>query len=247
MQTQEINPLYINLLTALADLNQLKHVVNQAFKREFNALEDYKKNDGKPDVIVSTEAFVFDNPFSGNSEMYASRTMTVEDLSRAIYWHKNRQYCWLLVSAYEEFERFINAAYQKSVGDKPKKWTLNKALSHFTNTYQSIKSREEENTFKIHLRVAVHLIEKMRHVITHNQSKVTDEERLYQKIIRDSGIRDTNYYHRDFILQYIFEERIFILEVPQKNHPIFNLYHDQYRILVNYLIAYAYLVNDAAT
>jgi hypothetical protein len=244
MHNQVINPLYNDLLSALADLNQLKQVVNHAFRREFDALENYNKSNGISDDIVSREAFGFDNPFSGSLEKYAFRTMTIDDLRRMTYWHKNSQYCWLLMSAYEEFEKFIKAAYFEAAGYQPR--NLNKMLSYFSNNFKSIKSREEKNKFEIHLRIAVHLVEKMRHIIAHNQSKVIDESKFYEKIIADSGISDNNGFHKDFVSQFVYDGKIFILEVPANDHPVLKLYHDRYRVLVSYLISYAYLVNDAA-
>lgn len=39
---------------------------------------------------------------------------------------------------------------------------------------------------------------------------------------------------------------VFILEVPTSSHPVIKSYHDQYRLLVSCLIAYASLIKDAA-
>ncbi len=41
MQSSVIDSQYQELLESLADLNQLKQVVNHAFKREFEVLERY--------------------------------------------------------------------------------------------------------------------------------------------------------------------------------------------------------------
>ncbi|MDK9689159.1 hypothetical protein [Halomonas sp. LC1] len=244
MQNSVIDSKYQELLDNLADLNQLKQVVNHAFKREFEVLERYSDSQ-ESEGIVSREAFGFDNPFTGKLEKYAFRTATIEELKLLTYWHKNSQYCWLLMSAYEKFEKFLISSYFEATGKCSR--TLNPMLSYFSDEFSGIKKREAKNEFGINLRVAVHLVEKMRHAIAHEQGLVPDATEFTSKIIRQSGIGNDRELHEAFVSQFIFENKVFILEVPTNNHPILNTFHDQYRILVSYLISYAYLVKDAAS
>jgi hypothetical protein len=120
-------------------------------------------------------------------------------------------------------------------------------LSYFSDSFPGIKTREAKNKFGINLRVAVHLVEKMRHAIAHDRGLVPDAAEFTSKVIRQSGIGNDRELHEEFVLQFIVENKVFILEVPANNHPILNTFHDQYRILVSYLISYAYLVKDAAS
>lgn len=242
MQKSMIESHYKELLENLADLNQVKQIVNDSFKREFEVLDGYS-NSQESDEVISMNAFVFDNPFTGELKKYAFRTTTIEDLKLLTYWHKNSQYCWLLMSAYEKFEAFLVASYFEVTGKRSR--TLNPMLIYFSDSFSSIKSREAKNYFGINLRVALHLVEKMRHAIAHAQGSVPDATLFTSKVIRQSGIGNDRGVHEKFVSQFIYEGKVFILEVPANNHPLFKTFHDQYRILVNYLISYAYLVKDA--
>ncbi|MGF2685166.1 hypothetical protein ACQUWM_01570 [Marinobacter sp. DUT-3] len=244
MQSSVIDNQYQKLLEDLADLNQLKQVVNHAFKREFEVLELYSDSQ-EPEEIVSREAFGFDNPFTGKLEKYAFRTATIEELKLLTYWHKNSQYCWLLMSAYEKFEKFLTSSYFEATGKCSR--TLSPMLSYFSDSFPDVKTREAKNKFGINLRVAVHLVEKMRHAIAHDQGLVPDATEFTGRVIKQSGIGNDRKLHEEFVSQFIVENKVFILEVPANNHPILKTFHDQYRILVSYLISYAYLVKDAAS
>ncbi|WP_394182723.1 hypothetical protein [Marinomonas posidonica] len=118
MRNQIISSLYKEFLEGLADLNQIQQIVNRAFEREFTTLENY--NDSTKTIdIVTQEAYAFDNPFTGKLEKYAFRDTTIENLKQLTFWHKNSQYCWLLMSAYEKFESFIKSAYKELTGEDP--------------------------------------------------------------------------------------------------------------------------------
>lgn len=229
-----MNKKYNELLESLADLNQTKQIVNRAFKREFEVLEQYDS----PEKNISNEAFLFSNPFSGELEKYAFRTTTIEDLKLLTAWHKNSQYCWLLMSAYEKFEQFLESSYFEATGKKSR--TLNKILLYFSDNFSSVKFNEANNKFEINLRIAVHLVEKMRHAITHNQGYV-DIEKFTKKVISDSGLGEDRILYGEFISQFILEDKVFILEIPTTPPPLI-VYHNQYEELVNYLVSYAYLV-----
>lgn len=235
-----IEHLYDELLESLADLNQVKQVVNRAFKREFEVLEKYDSENSLE--IVTSDAFLFDNPFTGIPEKYGFRYATVEDLKQLTFWHKNSQYCWLLMSAFEQFEKFLKSSYREVTGSTSR--ALNPMLLHFSDNYPGIKAGETSNEFGINLRVAVHLVEKMRHVITHNQGMVENPEKFVEKVINDSGVGGNRSCHVAFVSQFIYANKVFILEVPANNDPYLPLFHDQYRILVSYLISYAYLVKN---
>lgn len=138
----------------------------------------------------------------------------------------------------------MKLSYCASTGQKPKK--LNQMLTHFSEKHPDIKNRESKNAFDINLRIAVHLVEKMRHSIVHNQGFVNNKESFINKVISQSGVGNNKSSHEEFVSQFILEDKICILETPANHDSHLPLYHDQYRMLVSYLISYAYLVNDAA-
>ncbi|NVK72756.1 MAG: hypothetical protein HWE24_04685 [Oceanospirillaceae bacterium] len=241
MHNQIINSLYEEFLEGLADLNQIKQIVNRAFQREFTTLEN-SNNPTKANDIVTQEAYAFDNPFTGKLEKYAFRDTTIETLKQLTFWHKNSQYCWLLMSAYEKFESFIKSVYKELTGENPR--DFNKILSRLSDAFQSIKDAESKNDFNINLRVAVLLVERMRHAIAHNQG-IIDPPQFIKKVINASGIGNNKEEHKEFISQFIFKNKICILELPVDDNSRLNRTHDLYRVLVSYLISYAYLVNNA--
>lgn len=55
--------------------------------------------------------FFFPSPYSGNREFIGYRNNNVEEQTYLLLLHKNKQYQWLLVEAYEIFENFIKSVY----------------------------------------------------------------------------------------------------------------------------------------
>lgn len=243
MHNQIISSLYKEFLEGLADLNQIQQIVNRAFEREFTTLEDYDDSK-KPSGIITQEAYAFDNPFTGKLEKYAFRDTTIENLKQLTFWHKNSQYCWLLMSAYEKFESFVKLGYKELTGENHPR-DLNKTLARLSDTFPCIKDAESKNYFNINLRIAVLLVERMRHAITHNQGVIIDLPEFSKKIINKSGIGNNRSEHEEFISQFIFKNKICIIEISVDDSSRLNRTHDLYRILVSYLISYAYLVNNA--
>jgi len=237
MPNQIISDLYEELLQGLADLNQMKKIVERSFIKE---LEFIKRSED----IVNRDAYLFNNALTGQLEKYAFRDTTKEDLERLTFWHQNSQYCWLLMSAYERFEVFIKQAYKELAGRDFS--TLNKTLIYFSDTFPKIKSAENKNPFEINLRVAVHLVAKMRHTIAHNQGSVSDISLFVNKVINGSGISTNRKDHEEFVSQFIIENKIYILERPVVDDSRLYRTHDMYRILISYLISYAHLINHAA-
>ena len=61
--------------------------------------------------FMSKQSVRFYDPESGVSVAYGFRESVAEDRMRQIVKHQNRQYGWLLVTVYEEFEDFIERTY----------------------------------------------------------------------------------------------------------------------------------------
>lgn len=117
-------------------------------------------------------------------------------------------------------------------------------LARLSDTFPDIKDAESKNAFNINLRIAVLLVEKMRHAITHNQGIILDLPQFIKKVINASGIGNNKEVHEEFISQFIFKNKVCILELPVTGTSRLSRTHDIYRILVGYLISYAYLVKN---
>jgi hypothetical protein len=224
-----------------AELNLLQRVVDDAFKREFEVLAEHEKNND-PAQIISHEAFGFYNPFSGKLEKYAFRKTTIKRLKEITAFHKNTQYCWLIASAFESFEKFLKFVHEKLTSTKER--DLKKILSYFSNNYIFLKKNEETNEFGVNLKIAVLLVEKLRHVIVHNQGVTEDLELFTNKVINDSGINNNRNEHELFIKQFFIDNRVVLLESPIEDDCLLQRYHNVYRHVTSYLLSYAYLVNQ---
>ncbi|XPF94899.1 hypothetical protein ACM9HF_02485 [Colwellia sp. RE-S-Sl-9] len=244
MHHASIKSSYNDLLKDLADINLIQQVANAAFKREFDILNEFEKNKS-PDSVVGNYAFGFDNPFSGKVEKYEFRKTSISDLKSLTMQQKNNQYCWLLANAFEKFESYVNYSYEVlTTKTAPRK--LNKVLAYFSENYPQLNESEKRNKFKIHLKIAVILVEKLRHSIVHMQGCILEPNAFINKVIEESGINNDRLEHEDFIQQFIFNGKVYIVEQPIIDNDLLPRYHDIYRYLVSYLLAYAFLIKEHA-
>ncbi|MDA3140379.1 hypothetical protein [Vibrio metschnikovii] len=246
MEKNTINEYYDEFIQKVADISLMQRVVDDAFKREMKVLMEYEFKERSSDIIRH-DALGYHNLFTGKLEKYAFRKTTVSDLIRMTFIHKNTQYCWLMASAFECFEKFIKHVYlYASNNNEVHKLCLRKILSFISDNNGNIKRYEKNNTSGIHLKVAVLFIEKLRHAIVHAQGFIGSEvNELVSKIFKESGVvNDGNrHVHEDFIKQYIKDRHIILVEVPIETQGRLPLYHNTYTHLVSYLIGYAGLVN----
>lgn len=242
MHHELINCSYNTFLKDLADINLAQQVADAAFKREFNILDEFGKNQS-PESIIGNYAFGFDNPFTGQLEKYAFRKTSVIDLKNLTLRQKNNQYCWLLSNAFEKFECYVKNVFEIITGqDAPRE--LNKILAYFSNNYPELNRNEKTNKIEIHLKVAVLLVEKLRHAIVHDQGQIKDSDVFTSKVIKQSGVNNNRVEHSEFIQQFILDGKVHIVEQPIIDGFSLPRYHDVFRYLVSYLIAYAYLTKE---
>ncbi len=242
MHHSSIGRSYNNLLKDLADINLIQQIANAAFKREFDILDEFEKSKS-PETIVGNYAFGFDNPFSGKIEKYAFRKTSISDLKRLTLQQKNNQYCWLLSNAFEKFESYVKHSYQILTA-KTAPRDLNKTLAFFSNNYPLLNESEKSNKCNIHLKIAVLLVEKLRHAIVHDQGCILDSQAFINKVIEQSGINNDRLEHEEFIQQFIFNRKVYIVEQPIVDGDSLPRYDDIFRHLVSYLLAYAYLIKE---
>jgi hypothetical protein len=224
----------------------MQRVANNSFKREFEVLVEYEKNNPSSKVI-SRDAFGAYNIFTGELEKYATRETEVSKLITLTAQHKNHQYCWLLSNVFEKFEAFINSSYTLMNNSTESKRDLRKVLTFFTDNLSYLKQHEKNNKSGIHLKIAILYIEKLRHAIVHSQGKLDDVEAFVSKTINESGISNNRSDHEGFIKQYISNNQVVIVETPLDDDRSLSRYHDVYTHLVSYLIGYAGLVNKAVS
>ena len=99
----------------LTDLNLYQRAANATAQVELKYLHEYVdrfcKNTNNGDSEYSLNNMYFRDLESGDNKRYGYRKSSVKDRETQILLHKNKQYCWLLAEAYEEFEDFLECLY----------------------------------------------------------------------------------------------------------------------------------------
>lgn len=244
MSYERIAEYHEALLENLASNALMQRVINNSFKREFDLLNAYELTNS-PSEIMSHDAFGAHDLFTGEKKKYAFRQTSIAELKKLTWWHKNSQYCWLLAQTYEWFEKFVFESHELLLGSPRKKNTLSHSLAYFSSTYPKIKQSEEINASGIHLKIAVLMIEQMRHHIVHAQGYVHNVDAFSEKIIKNSGINNSKHKNKEFFLQFIIDSRIYLLERPIIDDSKLPRYQDVYTHLVSYLIGYSELIKKA--
>ncbi|OOF01546.1 hypothetical protein BZG80_15485 [Salinivibrio sp. MA440] len=244
MSYEQIAEKYDSLLRSMADSGLMQRVINNSFKREFEILNEYESKNSPCDII-SHDAFGLHDINTGKIKKYAFRRTSVAELKHLTLWNKNSQYCWLIEHMYEEFERFIFDAHELLLGESIPKPNLRSTLSFFSSKYPEVKKLESKNAFGIHLKIAVLMIEKLRHKIVHAQGYVNNLEQFVEKVISDSGVNNNKAEHREFIKQFVLDGRVYLLERPINDDAFLPRHIDVYTHMISYLAGYAGLVKSA--
>ena len=178
-----------------------------------------------------------------------------EDFLERIYSHigLNNRNSWHL----EDFGR----AKLPDLDDKPFEWYLDKVrnkyrlkhrdlLTRIRSLYPELKPVEEENIYNVQVRVAVKLIENLRHQIVHTRGIVTNLNDFVKHVLERSGLWN-NGKPRPGLVQFIekffqHDSATYSISLSERRtappgSPL-DAYVDVWDELVTYLIAYAYSI-----
>ena len=277
----------LNLLqNRLVDIQVYRNIVKDVTKEELNRLSEYieQVSEAEDEFVpfLSLQSMHFQDLTSGEIVRYGFIESNAEHRRGRVSEQKNRQYGWLLVEAYEEFEDFLERIYAQigktnqnawrledfgrvklsELDDKPFEWYLDKVRSKYRSKhrdlltrirelYPELKSVEEKNIYNVHIRVAIELIENLRHRIVHARGSVDNLDEFVAHILKNCGLWNNGKPKpglRQFIEGYFYhnssgahtvwlgERRAAPPEVP------LDVYHDVWDALIVYLIAYAYSI-----
>ncbi|MFP1869093.1 hypothetical protein [Lonsdalea quercina] len=200
-------------------------------------IEDKKKDPEIDESIKSffglqLRCFSFPSPYSGVREFIGYRNNDVEEQTYLLLLHKNKQYQWLLVEAYEVFEDFIKSIYGcvgyinpsfwpasdfgdiaiKDIPSQNLKWFNVQAtkkkkapksiLNQFREKLPALVDIEINNKTSTNYRLAVTMIENFRHVIVHRNGNFGDKEEFIRQVIACSGVPKKNH---EAAIQYILK------------------------------------------
>ena len=103
------------LCNRLVEIQLFRTVVKDSAKEEFARFSKFADQDVESNSeispFVSSQVMLFQDLRTGHIKRYGFSQSTAEHRRDLIAKHKNRQYGWLLVEAYEEFEDFLERIY----------------------------------------------------------------------------------------------------------------------------------------
>lgn len=213
-------------LGKICTIQHYQRIINTITKSEIKSLSKIQDNlKDKPDEDkefygISLNLFTYRCPFSGHNKPYESLKTSVEEKASLILYHKNKQYQWLLVDAYEIFEDYVESLYacmgfidnnfwpasdfgNISVSEIPsqdlnwfnKQSTIKKRapksiLNIFRDRFGNLQKLERENATDHDLRLSTSLVENLRHIIVHKNGQITSKDEFIKKILSESCLQN---------------------------------------------------------
>ncbi|WP_291590069.1 hypothetical protein [Comamonas sp. UBA7528] len=147
----------------------------------------------------SINVFSFYSPYTGMISPYSHARLTPKEMARLVHLHKNKQYQWLLVEAYELFEDFVVSLYELVRRDHThfrlskdanavmppselkKKVPL--IIDMLRKKLPELAKIEVNNQINTNLRLHSRMAEKFRHVIVHKNGKTDNVETMIEDIL----------------------------------------------------------------
>ncbi len=221
----ELDIVLDKLLNKIADINNFKHFSNSATKKTLEQFEkniNLRKNNKNIPNTYSSNIFYYYDIEDGISRPLPPRENTMDNVLDHILLHKNKQFQWFLVEAYELYEDYLNNLYAYlgfkdhnfwpakdygniSINDIPSKdfyWfkdQVEKIKGRPESLYRQIKKRiptieyiETNNTLETDFRFYILLISKLRHIIVHNGGYINDINKFRSLILRELGISENS-------------------------------------------------------
>lgn len=112
----ELDEIFNTFRERVVELELFRTVVKETTQQEltrYAELASAEADHARDDLLhyMSSESMGFHDPESGVYTRYGATKSRTEDRIQQIVKQKNRQYGWLLVEAYEEFEDFLERTY----------------------------------------------------------------------------------------------------------------------------------------
>lgn len=150
----------------------------------------------------SVNLFSFYNPYTGVIHPYFHKAVSHQETARLVHLHKNKQYQWLLVEAYELFEDFVVSLYEfiraesglfrlSKDADLPTselKKKVPQIIDMLRKKLPELARMEVENQTNTNLRLHICMAEKFRHVIVHKNGKTGDAATMIDKILKSANL-----------------------------------------------------------
>ena len=248
------------------NLNSLKSFTNTIRSQHASykqLLEDNglitKKDERSDESWSSYQKFLYKNYINGETCSLGTNKFTLKDLYHFELEIKNRQYQFLLLHAFEAFEKYLicAATYAQYIDDeyKCRKFTPISFIQHLHSTipvipqYIKLRNKNDPNfSDEISLLLTFSLIEKLRHKITHAHGLVNNKPDFIKCCLDSIGRYNNGNPKMEFI-DYInshfgtgpYENLICLIEIQDTNNP--HLFHDRLDSLISELTSYVVLIN----
>lgn len=175
----------------MMQLHLYQRATKELAKKELENLYKYQKSLGQTPELekfsYSNHKMAFRRAIDGKHIFFGRTKLSIKNHQLSVILHKNKQYQWLLLEAYEEFEDCLEKLYAyagyvdhnfwplKDFGNislnelthKPFEWFEQQAsnkkdapssiINKFRNTYDSIKTVETNNALGVNLYLAITL------------------------------------------------------------------------------------------
>ncbi len=257
----------------------LQRATRKLISEEVDSLVQMKETGGE---YTSIEGFIYYRATDGAVRALKARQSDVDQALLNCRFHKIKQYQWMLAEAYEALEDFLEESYAagamrtgslwwlsdygnvgpNEVDERNFHWLLERArrkkdrpfsiIERFRANSENFRRLEIEDATKANYRILLVLIEKLRHVIVHNNGYIDDLDPIVNKAVGQCG-KDARFKAH---LKEIFESYlefhdgrpiVCLLEVNVgKEDPTYRFggYNDSLGHLLRLLVGFADLVTE---
>lgn len=232
--------------------------------------------------VVSFHNMTFRKAETGEICSFALHFVDIEKGKRDIFLQKNKLYLWLFAELYERFEDFLEEAYAwagycdndfwplsdyggislSQLSSKNYEWFLNQAhqkkgtpksiTSRFREKLPRLAQVEVENALGINYRLAIELVEQLRHLIVHKGGVAQDRNKFIQMTLEKCGLYNggkPNAVHVKFVESFFGVDKtansIVLIELPVKTGNSFDgFFHvDMFDRAAGIIMSYADLLH----
>lgn len=216
----------------------------------------------------SVHLFTFYNPYTGVILPYSHKRLTLQETEKLVHLHKNKQYQWLLVEAYELFEDFVVSLYESirsdsgefrlssdanaSVPHAELKKKVPQIIDLLRKKLPELAKMETENKTDTNLRLHFRMAEKFRHIIVHKNGKTSDPALMTEWILKRANVAGDKVREpaaRATIASYVGVDEeagvIVLVEKPVFRAGGFSMDINRQEDLVNSLMAHALVMSQS--
>lgn len=261
----------------IKDISSCKHDTQEIFEARRKKLEaqlESRKEGGPFGEICSIRNFLYYAPSSGEPAMLGAKETNINELIERNSIHQLKMYQWLLVEAYEAFEDFLEVAYAYcglegvSIWKRPKEWKYQVGTEDIQHYFTERKPYGQLKAFRAgskhfaqyemnsptgtNYKVVFVLIEKLRHLIVHDEGYCKDIKQLVDKMqgeLQGVDIKRVRAYVESYFILHRGDNLIDLLEYPSDTEGMptgIQGYHDTMNEFLRALVEYARLIMESA-